>query len=186
MKVRNGLIILIAAVSLSLPAAATGMTDRSQRESLKGVKAVEVAVKTFRPEIREELMTKGVTEDLVEVAAVRQLEKAGVRITRSAMSDDEAGRFVVSIQFVTPDERRSTIASVDGVTVPRKGFDQRYAYAIRVDLVQIVALSRDASSQFPAVTWTTSSVAYRKIERLIGDVSAAVTEFIEDHQSENP
>lgn len=176
---------VILAVAVLAAAGRLAAAEQSDLASLSGLTALSVNVENFRSEIRDELMEKGLTEDLLEVAVVRQLKNAGIRVVPYPNSEPDGAVLRVTVRIVTPEERRQTIMSVDGVSVPKGGFDQRYVYAIRLDLVQWVRLPRDDDNLFHGVTWQASHVAYRKIQRLATDLGALAARFVSDFRSAN-
>ena len=112
----------------------------------------------------------------------RDDEKRSTGTNKCAWLIVTAAVMICSAHF---DERRNTIATADGVTVPRKGFDQRFVYAIRTDTLQPARRARGDNRQVQAVTWTDAYATQRKIERLPGDPSTMVSRSVYDDTAVN-
>lgn len=135
-------------------------------KSLRGVQGVHVVVES----LAADLVSDGLTIDLLEKTIVDRLTAGGVRLlSENELSQDGAAIFYVSLASVKND----------------KGL---YACDVRAEVIQAAALTRDPQILTPATTWTSTTVGIvgaSNVAQLADTVAKMADEFVKDYQSVN-
>jgi hypothetical protein len=163
---RTGFTFVLAALSLTSVLAAA---DERDRESLRDLDGVRVAVEDLSPAIE----AKGFSKDLLRKAVETKLEQAGIRVMN-------AGEFPVGDPFL--DVRVTTT----------KESSRLIGCNVEVKFVQIVFLRRNPSVTFNrAETWKAMGhmeivPSTRLAEKIRLELSDQVDQFIAAYRSVNP
>ncbi len=161
-----GLLIGVAlSLILAFPAAAEFYPDN--RASLKGLTGVYVLVENMPPEVEK----AGLTAELIQSDAEGRLKGAGLTILTKKEFIGQPGAPRIYIQVNSAKYKGKYLWSADKV-----------AFSIRLELGQLVKLSRDPNIEVHATTWRTSMVGYadeKKLKTVREDVGRMVDRFIE-------
>jgi hypothetical protein len=159
------------------------------RATLHGIQSIIVKVHSWEPGWRQELKKVGLTENDLESLIESKLETAGIHvITEEASQRSETeGILNVRIKFANPEPATKAYKTWDDdKDIEKIDTKKKYIYAIRLNLRQLVVLSRDPALRVWSITWQTESVGLRQVS-LIGEaVLNAIDVFIEAYSSENP
>ena len=163
---RHSIVPAIAAflvtASLALPASAWALDDASARATLKGIKAIRLAVAPVKPDISQDGFTTAQLQTDIEA----RLKQAGIPV------DPQSGVWL----FVAV-----TTAKID------KGL---YAYSIDLDLYQSVTLARTPSISASAPTWGVGSrvgaLDIARLQEIRSEVVGFVDQFISAYREQNP
>jgi hypothetical protein len=145
---------------------ATGMMasdEPAARDTLRGIKKVEVVVETLSPdEIRD-----GLTADQIKTDVELRLRKAGITVGSTA-----------TMLYIQPNLLKGDV-SIDGV----------YAYNVMVSLDQLITVDLNKVAEF-ASTWSISTVGLagrnnmpRSVRNAVDDL---VDKFLNAYLSVNP
>ena len=159
------------------------------RATLHGIQSIVVKVHTWEPGWREELKKVGLTENDLESLIERKLETAGIHvITEEASKRSEAeGILNVRIKFANPEPAKKVHKTWSAEKdIEKIDIKKQYIYAIRLNLRQLVVLSRDPALRTWSITWQTESVGFRQVSLIREAVLNAIDVFIEAYSSENP
>ena len=162
--------------------------DRARdRASLSGIKSIIVIIHTFEREWAPELAKAGLTENLLQAAIERQLEKSGIQVIPEEVSAHPAteGRLNVRLRFSDPEPPKKKFTTSTEDIIERIDSKARYAYAIRLNLRQPVSLQRTPEETVNAITWQTESVGFRRLALIREDFENVVSVFIKAYLSEN-
>jgi len=163
---RHSIVPAIAAflvtASLALPASAWALDDASARATLKGIKAIRLAVAPVKPDISQ----AGFTTAQLQTDIEGRLKQAGIPV------DSQSGECL----FVAVSS-----AKID------KGL---YAYSIDMDLYQSVALARTPTISASAATWGVGSrvgaLDTARLREIRSEVLGFVDHFISAYLEQNP
>lgn len=158
------------------------------RATLRGIQSIIVRVHSWEPEWHEELKKVGLTENLLESFIERKLEKAGIFVLpeEASKQSDTEGILNVRIKFVDPEPAGKTYKTLDDKEIEKIDAKKKYIYAIRLNLRQLVVLSRSPALQAWSITWQTESVGIRQLNLMREAVLSTIDVFIEAYCSENP
>jgi hypothetical protein len=150
---------LVTSLWTGSPVNAAG--DLFEQASLQGLRAVQVVVENFAPDISRD----GLDRERVKAAVERQLRQAQVTVEPQA----ENALYV----------HLGTHKNEDGV----------YSYALSLQLLQLVLLFRDPGLVTWGTTWSldqVGSVSPAKVSDLESLIARGVNTFVEDYQIANP
>jgi len=157
-----GIAALLIAAALGLLASAWALDDASARATLKGIKAIRLAVAPVKPDISQAGFTTAQLQSDIEA----RLKQAGIPV------DPQSGEWL----FVAV-----TTAKID------KGL---YAYSIDLDLYQSVTLTRTPTISVSAFTWGTGSrvgaLDTARLNEIRPEVLGFVDQFISAYLEQNP
>lgn len=146
-----------------------------QRESLRGLKGVELVMEVINPEAER----KGLTRSQLQTDVELRLRKAGIKVlTRQERLKTPGYPFLyVNVSTVkTPETLGGLLGGL-------------YGYSISVELREKVILARNRSIETYAATWSKGVVGtvgadkLRSVREGVGDL---VDEFINDYLAMNP
>lgn len=150
---------LIASLWTGSHAYAAG--DLFEQASLQGLRAVQVVVENFAPDISRD----GLDRERIKAAVEQQLRQAQVTVEPQA----ENALYI----------HLGTSRNEEGV----------YSYALSLQLLQLVLLFRDPGLVTWGTTWSldqVGSVAPAKVSELESLIARGVNTFVEDYQTANP
>lgn len=150
------------------PAAAEFYPDN--RASLKGLAGVHVLVER----IPADMEAAGLTEELVRSEVEGRLKKAGLKLLSRKDFIGQPGAPRLYIQLNSAKYKGRFLWS-----------SEKIAFSIRLDLGQLVKLSRNPEIEVHATTWQTSLVGYaddKKLQTVRDDLAAMVDRFIKAWQ----
>jgi len=159
------------------------------RATLQGIQSIVVKVHTWEPGWREELKKVGLIENDLESLIEQKLESAGIHvITEEASKRSETeGILNVRIKFANPEPSKKVYkAWDDDKDIEKIDVKKPYIYAMRLNLRQLVVLSRDPALRAWSITWQTESVGISQVSLIREAVLKTVDVFIEAYISENP
>ena len=159
------------------------------RATLHGIQTIVVKVHTWEAGWREELKKVGLTESDLESLIERKLESAGIHaITEEASKRSETeGILNVRIKFANPEPSKKVYKALDDdKDIEKIDVKKPYIYAIRLNLRQLVVLSRDPALRAWSITWQTESVGISQVSLIREAVLKTLDVFIEAYISENP
>lgn len=168
MAVRKRVMWLLVAVLMSL-GPVTHATGKIGRESLKGIKALEVAVEVLGDDERQAGLTRSSLKVLVEV----RLRKAGIKVVDSSSTEPGAPWLYLNVGCV-PDRMGQKIVA--------------FTYSNRLELKQGALLERNSRLAI-ATTWASHWFGHCGTQRLTAierSVERLVDEFIDDFLAMNP
>ena len=166
-----GHIVSLVLVSLITAGAAPAADSDLQRETLRGLKGVQVLVEGLSPEFRDADLDATMVQNDVE----RKLQEAGIKVVTKTESSATPGMPVLSVWA--------------DVWHPPTG---DYVYYVKVELQQLARLERDPNIVAAAArTWSSrGAIGTSGIAMLNTSVRDAVTEkvdeFIKAYLSVNP
>jgi hypothetical protein len=156
------IIALLIAAALGLPASAGAINDASAHATLKGIKAIRLAVAPVKPDFSQDGFTTAQLQTDIEA----RLKLAGIPV------DPQAGECLV----VTV-----TTAKIN------KGY---YAYSIDLDLYQPVILVRTPTISASALTWgvgaRVGALDTARLHEIRSEVVGFVDQFISAYLEQNP
>ncbi len=157
--------ILMTLICLDLSVA---QTRDQQRDSLRGLKGVEVVIESLRPDAQED----GLSEEAIRTAVELILRSKGIRVlTRSESLSTPATPYL----YV----KVSTYNHLSDL----------YAYAVTVEVMQKVSLAQRPQQMMSATTWERGAVGttgHSNIRMVIDSVESKVKEFAIDFLAANP
>jgi hypothetical protein len=143
--------------------------DTGSRDSLRGISGLGVVVEDIGPDASAD----GLSQDAIRTAVERILRSKGVRVLTNAERTRSGSAPYLYINVNTLKEELGL-----------------YAYAVTVDLKQVVGLLSIKGKQAWGATWSTSVVGMAREENLgqvIADgVEPLVKDFANDFLSANP
>ena len=157
-------VIIFGFAFLLLAGAIVGRASGSEsdRQSLKGLKGVEVLVEDFSPGTEQAGLTKSSIQTDVELK---------LRLARIPVSSPVGETFLyVQLTVVNP-------------------ADAIWTYGINVELYQMVFLARDPTIKVTGSTWSTSvvgSVGKSNVQQIRDRIKDQVDQFINAYLSVNP
>ena len=159
------ILMTLTCLDLSLAQAATP----EERESLRGLPGVEVAIDTIKPDAHAD----GLSEEAIRTAVELILRSSGIRV-------------------LTHSEHMGT-PSKPWLYVPvhmRKDSSGLYAFHVEVRLYQRMSLIQQPQHTMSAATWmspyTVGTVGHNKIREIVGSVENLVKAFANDFLAVNP
>jgi hypothetical protein len=171
MQTRKKMNLTIFAMIFLLGGAAANSSARLNplQESLRGIKAIDIAVVCS-----EEIRDADLTQQDIQQDIQTQLEEAGVKILprQTGETDGERCRLMVLVKVYRPADLKTFI------------------YNLKVYFVQKVALERMPEVKVDAVTWELSWLAHGSKERIAETIPANLKimtdNFIRDYRLANP
>ena len=157
----------LAMVLLVAASAATASDNENDRRSLKGLKALNVAVEDLKPEVEQGGLNKTSIQSDVEL----KLRQAGIAVLTKAEMRATPGAPYLYINVSTHS-------------------GSLYSVSITVELCQAVRLDRDPSLWLPdATTWSVMGVGVvgqDKLPELRDGIKHYIDQFISAYLSVNP
>jgi hypothetical protein len=158
----------LAMVLLVAVSAAAAQDDESERQSLKGLKGVNVLVEDLKAEAERD----GLKQTSIQTDVELKLRQAGIAVLTKAEAPAAPGAPCLYISVST-----SQSGSL-------------YGFSIKVELKQNVRLDRDPSMWLPGVTtWSVDAVGTvgrEKLRNLRDGIKDYVDRFINAYLSVNP
>ncbi|MBN1843104.1 MAG: hypothetical protein JW883_12605 [Deltaproteobacteria bacterium] len=140
------------------------------RISLKGLKGLHVAVRTLKPEIQNE----GLTRKIIEKDVESRLNDAGIKTLTAMECFSTAGGPSLDVD-VKASKLKSGSEKSSG-----------YIYTIDVRLAQGVTLDRDSMIALHADTWKTQDYGQvSKLEELRNKIKEKIDEFARSYKAAN-
>ena len=171
MKMRNCLIVLIvAALCLSLGTNVVAIDSKSNRATLKGLKGVGVLVEKLASEVEQ----GGLSRDQLQMEVESKLRAAGIKVLTKEEAVDTAGEPFLYVNI------NVNIAKTESDVFP---------YSIDLLFIQKVSLLRDPKLTSYAITWSTGgvgSMAKPIMGQLRESAWGMVDVFIKAYLAENP
>jgi hypothetical protein len=157
--------ILMTLICLDLSVA---QTRDQQRDSLQGLKGVEVVIESLRPDAEAD----GLSQEAIRTAVELILRSKGIRVlTRSeSLSTPAAPYLYVKVSTYNHSS-------------------DLYAYAVTVEVMQKVSLAKRPQQMMSATTWEKGAVGttgHSNIRMVIDSVESKVKEFANDFLAANP
>lgn len=141
-----------------------------QRETLKGLQGVLVAIENIDPVAQKD----GLTKDLLQTDVELQLRKSGIKVLTEEETYKTSGRPILYVK----------------VSLLKHGAVEIYAYEIEVQLEQTVYLMRNPNIGTLAVTWDIENIGMVGTENMKtsirGHVKDHVDKFINAYLAMNP
>ncbi|MEN6372665.1 MAG: hypothetical protein ABFD64_11710 [Armatimonadota bacterium] len=168
-KLISGHISIAALVLLCAAVPIKAQNDNDpERGSLRGLDGVMVLVEDLRPDI----ITDGVTVNMIQNTAEERLKKANIKVLSEAELRKTPGfpYLYININSIKPPGGSG------------------YIYSISLDLYQAVVLDRDSDNKCLASTWETSLIGMAptsQIKGLTSRITALVDEFVSDYKAVN-
>lgn len=163
-----------------------------KRETLQGLKGVDVEVEDIRPAIERAGLTRGELQAYVErrllrvglrVVTEEERRKQGEQLASGTVSDEEVDTLLGE---PTPGLPYFHVSITDVKSRTR----ELYAISIQLNLNEIVNLSREPSFEKYATTWSTGSVTLvvgvEEMKGILRVVDKHLDEFINDYVLANP
>jgi hypothetical protein len=143
-------------------------TRDQQRDSLQGLRGVEVVIESLRPDAQAD----GLSQEAIRTAVELILRSNGIRVlTRSeSLSTPAAPYLYVKVSTYNHSS-------------------DLYAYAVTVDVMQKVSLAQRPQHMMSATTWERGAVGttgHSNIRMVIDSVESKVKEFASDFLAANP
>jgi hypothetical protein len=157
--------MLMTLICLDLSVA---QTRDQQRDSLQGLKGVEVIIESLRPDAEAD----GLSQEAIRTAVELILRSKGIRVlTRSeSLSTPAAPYLYVKVSTYNHSS-------------------DLYAYAVTVEVMQKVSLAQRPRQMMSATTWEKGAVGttgHSNIRMVIDSVESKVKEFANDFLAANP
>jgi hypothetical protein len=157
--------MLMTLICLDLSVA---QTRDQQRDSLQGLRGVEVVIESLRPDAQAD----GLSQEAIRTAVELILRSNGIRVlTRSeSLSTPAAPYLYVKVSTYNHSS-------------------DLYAYAVTVDVMQKVSLAQRPHYMMSATTWERGAVGttgHSNIRMVIDSVESKVKEFASDFLAANP
>ena len=163
--------------------------DRARdRATLHGIQSIIVKVHSWEPGWREQLKKVGLAENDLEALIEHKLESAGIHVIaeEASQKSETEGILNVRIKFANPEPAKKTYKTWDDEKdIEKVDTTKKYIYAIRLNLRQLVVLSRDPALRAWSITWQTESVGIRQMALIKDSVLNTIDVFIEAYLSEN-
>lgn len=161
--------------------------DTKTRSTLRGLEAVFVQVAPFDFDLEKELNKGGLTRAFVRKTVEREVENGGIKVLyeEDLHKSTQHGILHVIIDILPPEAWKKFKYTVDGEKFSKDISEEKYLYAVRLELGQIVILLRDPAIQQRATTWSRSSLGFRRISRIESDVRDQVVGFVEAYSAAN-
>jgi hypothetical protein len=159
--------IFLLLLTFFLQESAEGQSN-PRRESLRGLKGLEVVVEVIEPQAERLGLTRAQVQTDVEL----RLRKAGIRV----LTEEEAER------------QGSTYLYINITASEARDVPGLYSYLIDLSFRQRVILERDQSIRTIAATWNIASkgvVGANKLRNLREIVADYIDEFINDYLAAN-
>src|SRR6476661_2284680 len=157
--------ILMTLICLDL---SVDQTRDQQRDSLQGLKGVEVIIESLRPDAQAD----GLSQEAIRAAVELILRSKGIRLlTRSESLTTPAAPYLY-VKVSTYNHSSDL-----------------YAYAVTVEVVQKVSLAQRPQQMMSATTWERGAVGttgHSNIRMVIDSVESKVKEFAIDFLAANP
>jgi len=160
--------MLMTLICLDLSVA---QTRDQQRDSLQGLRGVEVVIESLRPDAQAD----GLSQEAIRTAVELILRSKGIRVlTRSeSLSTPATPYLYVKVSTYNYSSDLSDL----------------YAYAVTVDVIQKVSLAQRPHYMMSATTWERGAVGttgHSNIRMVIDSVESKVKEFASDFLAANP
>lgn len=157
--------ILMTLICLDMSVA---QTRDQQRDSLRGLKGVEVIIESLRPDAQAD----GLSQEAIRTAVELILRSKGIRVlTRSeSLSTPAAPYLYVKVSTYNHSS-------------------DLYAYAVTVEVMQQVSLAQKPQQMMSATTWgqgAVGTIGHSNIRIVIDSVESKVKEFANDFLAANP
>jgi hypothetical protein len=204
MMIRNSFFIILAFIlavflipDISVPAA----DNIKSRSTLRGIEGVSVQIENLDADLKQELRARGFSEHYLQTRVERELVEAGIKVIPQEGGQKSANEIILYLNLqllkpqatrkyrVTPDDFK---LSEDGGSMSReivpkvKGDkEEKYFYALQVEVRQTASLLRDPNIKELTTTWSTSSVAYRLLSRIEADIVDQVGRFVSAYSTAN-
>ena len=159
------ILTLVGLLLLGIAVPAWPVDSPEERATLKGIKAIVVAV-----DVNPEAEPHGLSKDQIQTDVELRLRKAGIKVV-SLLSEGGSSFLSVAVAMV-----KSSDGSV-------------YAYSIQLAFNQLTVLMRDPRVPAVATTWSTSYVGLagfyrvREVRNILAD---QVDRFINAYLEQNP
>jgi hypothetical protein len=157
--------MLMTLICLDLSVA---QTRDQQRDSLRGLKGVEVVIESLRPDAQAD----GLSQEAIRTAVELILRSKGIQVlTRSESLSTPATPYLY-VKVSTYNHSSDL-----------------YAYAVTVEVMQKVSLAQRPQQMMSATTWEQGAVGttgHSNIRMVIDSVESKVKEFANDFLAANP
>ena len=165
----------------------TAGDDTKTRSTLRGLEAVFVQVAPFDFDLEKELSKGGLSRSSVQKTVERELEKGGIKVLyeEDLQKSTQYGVLHVTVDILPPEVWKKFKYTVDGEKISKDISEEKYVYAVSVELGQIVILLRDPAIQQRATTWSRSSLGFRRVSRIESDLRDQVVGFVEAYAAAN-
>ena len=157
--------MLMTLICLDLSVA---QTRDQQRDSLQGLRGVEVVIESLRPDAQAD----GLSQEAIRTAVELILRSKGIRVLTQSESLSTPAAPYLYVKVSTYNHSSDL-----------------YAYAVTVDVMQKVSLAQRPQHMMSATTWERGAVGttgHSNIRMVIDSVESKVKEFASDFLAANP
>lgn len=161
--------VMMALTCLLIPLSTGQAASKEDRESLRGLRGVQVVIE----DIEEDLRAEGLSKDRIRTAAESVLKSSGIPLLRDEEHNTTTSRAWLHVQV-------GTLKDLSG----------RYAYMIRVFLRQKVFLEDGPPQSISATTWESAivigTIRGSNLRQLVMTAEEKTKEFATDFLAQNP
>ena len=157
--------MLMTLICLDLSVA---QTRDQQRDSLQGLRGVEVVIESLRPDAQAD----GLSQEAIRTAVELILRSKGIRVLTQSESLSTPAAPYLYVKVSTYNHSSDF-----------------YAYAVTVDVMQKVSLAQRPQQMMSATTWekgAVGTISHSNITMVIDSVESKVKEFASDFLAANP